>query len=95
MPFPTKTYLLIVTDFSLLCEKYRPLIGRLHDLIAAANVGGPADVVDTRYAGYQSMRQSRVPQDRMALSNKGGGGVDCGGHLEIHNDARNTDCWSS
>ena len=35
-------------------------------LFATANVEDDTDVVDTRYRGYQSMRQSRVPQDHMA-----------------------------
>ena len=32
------------------------------------------DVVDTRYAGHQSMRQSQMPQDMWLLLNGGGRG---------------------
>ena len=39
------------------------------------------DVVDTRYAGHQSMRQSQMPQDMWLLLNgggRGGGGIAVG-----------------
>ena len=61
-------------------REIRPLNGRPRETIS--DVGDGTGVVDIRYVGGQE------PGATGPLSNDGGwgDGVDCGGHLDIHND---------